>query len=220
MRTVEPASAVPLSSGLLSLAGELGELRAFRGGYLSWDVADDLDDAIIEHAVKLTLHPGQVDQADIDRLRAQGLADLDILDLNNMVAYYCYTNRVANGLGLKTTIDSTREATLALGYPKWKTSIGIALRTAAAGIATGALVALARIAGETAPLLFTALNNQFWTTNLNAPMSNLPVVIFQFAMSPYSDWQELAWAGALLITLTVLVLNIVARLFFRQPAAK
>ena len=84
----------------------------------------------------------------------------------------------------------------------------------------GVLLAIARISGETAPLLFTALNNQFWTTNPNAPMSNLPVVIFQVAMSPYGDWQELAWAGALLITLTVLVLNIVARLFFRQAQAR
>jgi phosphate transport system permease protein len=96
----------------------------------------------------------------------------------------------------------------------------VTLKAVRAGVITGILLAIARISGETAPLLFTALNNQFWTTNLNAPMSNLPVVIFQFAMSPYSDWQELAWAGALLITLTVLVLNIVARLFFRQPAAK
>ena len=80
------------------------------------------------------------------------------------------------------------------------------------------LLAVARISGETAPLLFTALNNQFWTANLNAPMSNLPVVIFQFAMSPYKDWQELAWAGALLITLAVLTLNIVARVLFRQTA--
>jgi phosphate transport system permease protein len=96
----------------------------------------------------------------------------------------------------------------------------VTLKAVRAGVITGILLAIARISGETAPLLFTALNNQFWTTNLNAPMSNLPVVIFQFAMSPYSDWQELAWAGALFITLTVLVLNIVARLFFRQTAAK
>jgi phosphate transport system permease protein len=82
------------------------------------------------------------------------------------------------------------------------------------------LLAIARIAGETAPLLFTALNNQFWTSNLNAPMANLPVVIFQFAMSPYSDWQELAWAGSLLITLAVLALNIVARVMFRQKVGR
>ena len=112
------------------------------------------------------------------------------------------------------------EAAVALGTPQWKMILLVTLRAVRAGVITGILLAIARISGETAPLLFTALNNQFWTTNLNAPMSNLPVVIFQFAMSPYSDWQELAWAGALMITLTVLVLNIVARLFFRQKAAK
>jgi phosphate transport system permease protein len=89
-----------------------------------------------------------------------------------------------------------------------------------AGVITGILLAVARISGETAPLLFTALNNQFWTSNLNAPMANLPVVIFQFAMSPYSDWQQLAWAGALLITMAVLLLNILARTVFRQPQAR
>ena len=90
---------------------------------------------------------------------------------------------------------------------------------ARAGVITGVLLAVARISGETAPLLFTSLNNQFWSWDLNAPMSNLPVVIFQFAMSPYDDWQQLAWAGALLITLAVLALNIVARVMFRQGAA-
>jgi len=82
------------------------------------------------------------------------------------------------------------------------------------------LLAVARISGETAPLLFTALNNQFWTSNLDSPMANLPVVIFQFAMSPYNDWQQLAWAGALLITLAVLILNVLARTVFRQPIAR
>lgn len=121
---------------------------------------------------------------------------------------------------LRLVPDSLREAAVALGTPQWKMILMVTLKAVRAGVITGILLAVARISGETAPLLFTALNNQFWTTNLNAPMSNLPVVIFQFAMSPYSDWQELAWAGALLITLTVLVLNIVARLFFRQTAAK
>ena len=92
------------------------------------------------------------------------------------------------------------------------------LRAARAGILTGILLAVARISGETAPLLFTALNNQFWSNNMNQPMANLPVVIFQFAMSPYDDWRSLAWAGALLITFSVLTLNIVARLMFRQKA--
>jgi phosphate transport system permease protein len=121
---------------------------------------------------------------------------------------------------LRLVPDSLREAAVALGTPQWKMILMVTLKAVRAGVITGILLAIARISGETAPLLFTALNNQFWTTNLNAPMSNLPVVIFQFAMSPYSDWQELAWAGALFITLTVLVLNIVARLFFRQTAAK
>ena len=93
-----------------------------------------------------------------------------------------------------------------------------AYRAARTGILTGILLAVARISGETAPLLFTALNNQFWSTNLNAPMANLPVVIFQFAMSPYEDWHRLAWGGATLITLTVLVLNILARVVIRKPA--
>jgi phosphate transport system permease protein len=121
---------------------------------------------------------------------------------------------------LRLVPDSLREAAVALGTPQWKMIMMVTLRAVRAGVITGVLLAIARISGETAPLLFTALNNQFWTTNPNAPMSNLPVVIFQFAMSPYSDWQELAWAGALLITLTVLALNIVARLFFRRAPAK
>jgi phosphate transport system permease protein len=121
---------------------------------------------------------------------------------------------------LRLVPDSLREAAVALGTPQWKMISMVTLRSVRAGVVTGILLAVARISGETAPLLFTALNNQFWTTSLNAPMSNLPVVIFQFAMSPYRDWQELAWAGALLITLAVLALNIIARVLFRQTAAK
>ena len=107
---------------------------------------------------------------------------------------------------------SLREAAAALGCPTWKMVVMITYRAARTGILTGVLLAVARISGETAPLLFTALNNQFWSNNLNAPMANLPVVIFQFAMSPYQDWHRLAWGGATLITLAVLALNIVARL--------
>jgi phosphate transport system permease protein len=107
--------------------------------------------------------------------------------------------------------DSLREAAAALGMPRAYIVRRIAYRAARAGITTGILLAVARISGETAPLLFTALNNQFWSTNLNAPMSSLPAVIFQFALSPYSDWQKLAWTGALLITVAVLALNILAR---------
>ncbi|HXP05631.1 MAG TPA: phosphate ABC transporter permease PstA [Stellaceae bacterium] len=106
-----------------------------------------------------------------------------------------------------------REAAAALGAPKWKIIVTVTYRSAVQGMLTGVLLALARISGETAPLLFTALNNQFWSTDLNRPMANLPVVIFQFAMSPYADWQVLAWAGALLITAAILVLNIGARFF-------
>jgi phosphate transport system permease protein len=108
--------------------------------------------------------------------------------------------------------NALREAASALGSPKWKVIVMISYRAAIQGMLTGVMLAVARIAGETAPLLFTALNNQFWSTDLNAPMANLPVVIFQFAMSPYADWQVLAWGGALLITITVLFLNIGARL--------
>jgi phosphate transport system permease protein len=107
--------------------------------------------------------------------------------------------------------NGLREAATALGAPKWKVIVTVAYRAAMQGMLTGVMLAIARIAGETAPLLFTALNNQFWTTDLNAPMANLPVVIFQFAMSPYADWQSLAWGGALLITFTILILNITAR---------
>jgi phosphate transport system permease protein len=114
---------------------------------------------------------------------------------------------------------SLREAAAALGAPRWKVVVLIAFRAARSGILTGVLLAVARVSGETAPLLFTALNNQFWSANMNAPIANLPVVIFQFAMSPYADWVKLAWAGSLLITLSVLVLNIVARIVFRQQKA-
>ena len=104
-----------------------------------------------------------------------------------------------------------REAAVALGAPKWKVIVMVAYRAALQGMLTGILLAVARISGETAPLLFTALNNQFWSADLNAPMANLPVVIFQFAMSPYADWQTLAWGGALLITAAILLLNVFAR---------
>jgi phosphate transport system permease protein len=117
---------------------------------------------------------------------------------------------------LRLVPDSLREAAAALGAPQWKIITLVTVRAAKAGIITGILLAVARISGETAPLLFTALNNQFWSLNMNAPMANLPVVIFQFAMSPYENWQHLAWAGALLITLSVLALNIFARVFFRN----
>ena len=121
---------------------------------------------------------------------------------------------------LKLVPDSLREAAVALGTPQWKMILMVTLKAVRAGVITGVLLAVARISGETAPLLFTALNNQFWATDLDAPMANLPVVIFQFAMSPYKDWQELAWAGSLLITLAVLLLNIMARVLFRQAAPK
>ncbi len=120
---------------------------------------------------------------------------------------------------LRLVPDSLREAAAALGAPQWKIITTVTLRAARAGVLTGVLLAVARISGETAPLLFTALNNQFWSVDFNAPMANLPVVIFQFAMSPYEDWQRLAWAGALLITLSVLALNILARMIFRNRSA-
>jgi phosphate transport system permease protein len=106
---------------------------------------------------------------------------------------------------------SLREAATALGAPQWQVIVKVTYRAALQGMLTGVMLAVARIAGETAPLLFTALNNQFWSANMNAPMANLPVVIFQFAMSPYPDWQRLAWGGALLITASILVLNVIAR---------
>jgi phosphate transport system permease protein len=109
-----------------------------------------------------------------------------------------------------------REAAYALGSPKWKVILSITLRASRAGVVTGILLAVARIAGETAPLLFTALSNQFWTSNLGEPMASLPVTIFKFAMSPYENWQKLAWAGVLIITMTVLGLNILARVLTRN----
>jgi phosphate transport system permease protein len=115
--------------------------------------------------------------------------------------------------------NSLREAAAALGAPRWKVILLVTLRAARAGVITGILLSVARISGETAPLLFTALNNQFWSSDLNAPIANLPVVIFQFAMSPYEDWKHLAWVGALLITLSVLLLSIVARALTRQKIA-
>ena len=117
---------------------------------------------------------------------------------------------------LKLVPNTLREATMALGCPSWKMVLLVTYRAARTGILTGILLAIARISGETAPLLFTALNNQFWSNDMNAPMSNLPVVIFQFAMSPYENWHRLAWGGAALITLAVLVLNILARALFRK----
>ncbi len=104
-----------------------------------------------------------------------------------------------------------KDASTAMGAYPWRTITSVIYPAARSGIVTGLLLAVARISGETAPLLFTALNNQFWSTNLNAPMANLPVVIFQFALSPYPNWQQLAWSGALLITLSILVLSITAR---------
>ncbi len=109
-----------------------------------------------------------------------------------------------------------REAAYALGTPKWKVILSITLKSVRAGVLTGVLLAVARISGETAPLLFTALSNQFWTSNLAEPMSSLPVTIFKFAMSPYENWQKLAWAGVFIITMGVLALNIMARVFFRN----
>ena len=117
---------------------------------------------------------------------------------------------------LKLVPSSLREAAFSLGAPRWKVAMMIRLRAVKAGVVTGVLLAVARISGETAPLLFTALNNQFFSADLNKPMANLPVVIFQFAMSPYDNWRSLAWGGALLITFSVLFLNILSRSLFRQ----
>ncbi len=117
---------------------------------------------------------------------------------------------------LKLVPDSLREAAYALGTPKWKMISAITLKASISGILTGVLLAVARIAGETAPLLFTSLSNQFWSTDLMQPLANLPVTIFKFAMSPFAEWQSLAWAGVLLITLCVLVLNILARVIFSR----
>ncbi len=117
---------------------------------------------------------------------------------------------------LRLVPGSLREAAFALGAPRWKVSTLVTLRAAKSGVVTGLLLAIARISGETAPLLFTALNNQFYSTNMGAPMANLPVVIYQFAMSPYENWIRLAWGGALLVTMAVLIFNILARVFFRE----
>jgi phosphate transport system permease protein len=117
---------------------------------------------------------------------------------------------------LRLVPGSLREAAFALGAPRWKVATMVTLRAARSGVMTGLLLAIARISGETAPLLFTALNNQFFSMDMSKPMANLPVVIFQFAMSPYDNWIRLAWGGALLITLGVLVLNVLARVFFRK----
>lgn len=117
---------------------------------------------------------------------------------------------------IKLVPDSLREAAYALGAPKWKIILSITLKASLSGILTGILLAVARIAGETAPLLFTSLSNQFWSTDLSKPIANLPVTIFKFAMSPFAEWQQLAWAGVLLITLCVLLLNILARVLFAK----
>jgi phosphate transport system permease protein len=117
---------------------------------------------------------------------------------------------------LKLVPDTLREAAFALGAPKSTVILKVTLRASMAGVITGILLAVARIAGETAPLLFTALSNQFWSLNLNEPMANLPVTIFKFAMSPFTEWQQIAWAGVFLITIGVLGLNIIARVLFRQ----
>jgi phosphate transport system permease protein len=119
---------------------------------------------------------------------------------------------------LRLVPGTLREAAYALGAPKWKVSFSVILRAAKSGVMTGILLAVARVSGETAPLLFTALNNQFFSTDMNKPMANLPVVIYQFALSPYENWVNLAWGGALLITLTVLGLNVLARVFFREKS--
>ncbi|MDN3920387.1 phosphate ABC transporter permease PstA [Roseateles violae] len=112
--------------------------------------------------------------------------------------------------------NALREAAYALGTPKWKVILSVTLKAARAGVITGVLLALARISGETAPLLFTALSNQFWTSSLTEPMASLPVTIFKFAMSPYENWQKLAWAGVFIITIGVLLLNILARVLFKN----
>lgn len=117
---------------------------------------------------------------------------------------------------MKLVPDSLREAAYALGTPKWKMISAITLKASVSGIVTGVLLAIARIAGETAPLLFTSLSNQFWSTDMMQPIANLPVTIFKFAMSPFAEWQQLAWAGVLIITFCVLLLNILARVIFAK----
>lgn len=132
----------------------------------------------------------------------------------SLIAIPVVVRTTDNMLNLVPT--SLREAAFALGAPRWKVATMVRLRAVKAGVITGVLLALARIAGETAPLLFTALNNQFFSADMNAPMANLPVVIYQFAMSPYDNWRSLAWGGALLITFSVLGLNILSRTLFSQ----
>jgi len=121
---------------------------------------------------------------------------------------------------LRLVPNQMREAAFALGMPRWRVTSQILYKSAMSAILTGILLGVARIAGETAPLLFTALNNQFWSANLNAPLANVPVVIFQYAMSPYDEWHELAWAGAFVLTLFVLLLNLLVRFLARRGASK
>ena len=121
---------------------------------------------------------------------------------------------------LRLVPNSLLEAAFALGAPRWKVAMLVRLRAVKAGVVTGVLLALARISGETAPLLFTALNNQFYSNDMNAPIANLPVVIYTYAMSPYDDWRSLAWGGALLVTFTVLFLNILSRTVFSQKTPR
>lgn len=132
----------------------------------------------------------------------------------SLIAIPVVVRTTDNMLNLVPT--SLREAAFALGAPRWRVATFVRLRAVKAGVVTGVLLAVARISGETAPLLFTALNNQFYSNNMNAPMANLPVVIYQFAMSPYDNWRSLAWGGALLITFSVLALNIASRTLFNQ----
>jgi phosphate transport system permease protein len=132
----------------------------------------------------------------------------------SLIAIPVVVRTTDNMLNLVPT--SLREAAFALGAPRWKVATMVRLRAVKAGVMTGVLLALARISGETAPLLFTALNNQFFSANMNAPMANLPVVIYQFAMSPYDNWRALAWGGALIVTFSVLGLNILSRTLFHQ----
>lgn len=132
----------------------------------------------------------------------------------SLIAIPVVVRTTENMLNLVPT--SLREAAFAVGAPRWKVSLSVTLRSVKAGVVTGILLAIARVTGETAPLLFTALNNQFFSADMAKPMGNLPVVIFQFAMSPYDNWVKLAWGGALLIALLVLGLNVVARILFRK----
>jgi phosphate transport system permease protein len=136
----------------------------------------------------------------------------------SLIAIPVVVRTTDNMLNLVPT--ALREAAFALGAPRWKVATMVRLRAVKAGVITGVLLAVARISGETAPLLFTALNNQFYSANMNAPMANLPVVIYQFAMSPYDNWRALAWGGALLVTFSVLALNILSRTLFRQKVQR